>query len=235
MACGDGVERTGTVVFLERKTEGRCKEKEQGKRNNVIFVLVHNEQRKMLWQWMDIQKKSGQSVTALPGSLHHKGFDKRALTEEPVLSTGTGGQDLAELQWPQVLAPGCYSWVKCPRAESRAQHHSAHNDSNQWKMSGRVAERGTLPPHPPPPKKLNGDQRYISLMGCGCCSPWVNHNCTLSTPLKWGDFPLEGWCCREGSWTCRAGTINFPPNLLCHANGMKTFSQKESLADKIAT
>lgn len=31
---------------------------------------------------MDIEKKSGQSVTALPGSLHHKRFDKRALTDE---------------------------------------------------------------------------------------------------------------------------------------------------------
>lgn len=48
MACGDGVERAGAVVFLERKTEGRFKKKEQGKRNNVIFVLVHNEQREML-------------------------------------------------------------------------------------------------------------------------------------------------------------------------------------------
>lgn len=48
MACGDGVERTGTVVFLERKTERRFKKKEQGKRNNVVFVSVHNEQRKML-------------------------------------------------------------------------------------------------------------------------------------------------------------------------------------------
>lgn len=48
MAYGDGVERTGMVVFLERKTEGRFKKKEQRKSNNVIFVLVHNEQRKML-------------------------------------------------------------------------------------------------------------------------------------------------------------------------------------------
>lgn len=45
---------------------------------------------------MDIQKKSGQSVTALPGSLHHKGFDKRALTDEQVLPTGTESHDLAE-------------------------------------------------------------------------------------------------------------------------------------------
>lgn len=81
MACGDGVERIGTVVFLGRNIEGRFKKKEQGKRNSVIFVLAHNEQRKMLWQWIDIQKKSGQLVTALPGSFHHKGFDKRALTD----------------------------------------------------------------------------------------------------------------------------------------------------------
>lgn len=45
---GMGVERTGSVVFLERKTEGSLKRNSRGKGTMSSLFIVHDKQTKML-------------------------------------------------------------------------------------------------------------------------------------------------------------------------------------------
>lgn len=104
------------------------------------------------------------------------------------------------------------------------------NEKMEWEKVGE----GTPTPPSPPPMAIKDISLYLSdgmWLLLFLSKPWLY--LTLSFKVRWL-APSRGKCC-GGNWTCRAVTTHFPPSLLCYANRMKTFSQKESLANKLVT
>lgn len=101
---------------------------------------------------------------------------KATTLQKASVTTGAGTRLLFRNEMPKCrikgttsLAPRCPQWLK---------------PTKKW--SGRDLGKG-LPSH------LRNKMviKDICLMECGYCSPWVNHDCTLSSPLKKGICPLK--------------------------------------------